>query len=164
MINKKVEKALNEQIQAEFYSAYMYLGMSLSFAEQSLNGIANWFKVQHDEENVHAHKIIDFIIERGGKVDLKEIEAPGSDFGSPLVAFEKALKHEQYVTSLINKLYELAIEEKDYATQVFLQWFINEQVEEEDSVGEIVEQMKRIPENSAALFYFDQKLATRKED
>lgn len=164
MISKKVQKALNDQVQAEFYSAYMYLGMSLSFAEQSLNGIAHWFKVQYDEENIHAHKIIDFIVERGGKVELKEIKAPGSDFGSPLAAFEKSLEHEQYVTSLINKLYELAMEEKDYATQVFLQWFITEQVEEEDSVGEIVEQMKRIPENSAALFYFDQKLAAREDD
>lgn len=164
MISKKVQKALNDQIQAEFYSAYMYLGMSTSFAQQSLNGIAHWFKVQYEEENTHAHKIIDFIIERGGQVELKEIKAPGTDFGSPLEVFEKALKHEQYVTSLINKLYELAMEEKDYATQVFLQWFIDEQVEEEDSVGEIVEQMKRIPDNSAALLYFDQKLADRKED
>ena len=164
MISKKVQKALNDQVQAEFYSAYMYLAMSTSFAEQSLSGIAHWFKVQYEEENTHAHKIIDYIIERGGKVELKEIKAPGTDFGSPLAVFEKALSHEQHVTSLINKLYELAVEEKDYATQVFLQWFITEQVEEEDSVGEIVEQMKRIPENSAALFYFDQKLAARKDD
>lgn len=161
MINEKVLKALNDQVKAEFESAYMYLAMSTQFAEQALDGMAHWMKLQYEEEVTHAHKIINYIIERGGQVKLEALSAPKDDYGSPLQIFEASLKHEEYVTSLINKLYELAGSEKDYATQVFLQWFISEQVEEEDSFGEIVDKMKKIPENSAALFYFDKNLASR---
>ncbi len=164
MISSKMQTAINDQIQAEFYSAYMYLAMSVYFSGQNLDGIAHWLKVQYEEENEHAHKLIDFLLERGGTVELKAIQAPDKKYGSALQTFEKVLAHEKLVTSLIHKLYELAIKEKDYASQVFLQWFISEQVEEEANADAIVEQMKRIPENSAALFYFDKKLGKREED
>ena len=163
MLSKKLQTALNNQIQAEFYSAYMYLSMSAYYSKQSLNGIANWLKVQYGEEREHALKIYDYVIERGGEVELKDIKASKSDFGSPVETFEQVLEHEKHVTSLINKLYQLSISEKDYATQIFLEWFITEQVEEEASVEEVVEKMKRIPENSAALFYFDEVLGRRVE-
>ena len=164
MISEKMRNTLNDQIQAEFASAYMYLGMSIALSEQNLDGMASWMKIQYEEEREHAQKIIDFLIERGGKVELKDIETAGSDFGSPLQIFEKSLAHEKHVTALIHNLYALALEEKDYATQIFLQWFITEQVEEEDTFGAVVEKMKQIPENSAALFYFDKALGKREDD
>ncbi len=161
MISKKLQKAINDQIQAEYYSAYMYLGMSTHFAQQSLNGFAHWFKAQFEEEMTHGHKLMGYLLERGGVVELKDIQATKDKYTTPLLVFEKVLAHEQHVTSLIDNLYQMAIAEKDNATCVFLQWFINEQVEEEATASEIVEKMKRIPDNSAALFYFDDKLGQR---
>jgi len=135
MISKKIEKALNKQINAELYSAYLYLSMVAYFESVNLPGFANWMKVQTQEELMHAMKIYDFVNERGGRVVLKAIEAPPTEWDSPLDAFEATYKHEQKVTGLINNLVNLAIEEKDHATSSFLQWFVNEQVEEESSVG-----------------------------
>ncbi len=163
MISSKMQAAINDQIQAEFFSAYMYLAMSVYYSDQNLPGIAHWLRVQYEEETEHAEKLIDYLVERGGVVELKAIQAPDKKYGSVLQTFEKVLAHEKLVTSLIHKLYELAVKEKDYASQVFLQWFISEQVEEEANADEIVQQAKRIPENSAALFYFDKKLGKRED-
>ena len=149
MINKKMQDALNAQVNAEMYSAYLYLSMESFFKSLNLNGFANWMRVQTQEEMMHAMKIYDFIYERGGRVLLKTVEGPQTKWDSPLAVFEAVLKHEQKVTSLINDLVDLAIEEKDHATNSFLQWFVNEQVEEEASADEKVRQLKMM-ENASA--------------
>jgi ferritin len=139
-----MEKALDEQINAELYSAYFYLSMVSYFESISLSGFASWMKVQVQEELSHADKFMNYIHERGGKITFKEIESPKSNWKSPLEVFKATLKHEQYVTSLINNLVGIAISEKDYATQNFLQWYVSEQVEEESSVSQVVEQLKLV--------------------
>jgi ferritin len=161
MIGKKMEKALNEQVNAEMYSAYLYLSMESWFKAQNLNGFANWMRVQTQEEMVHAMKIYDFIIERGGRVLLKTIEGPETKWDSPLAAFEAVNKHEQKVTSLINNLVDLAIEEKDHATNSFLQWFVNEQVEEEANADLLVKQLKLMENAPGGMFMLDKELAQR---
>ena len=161
MIGKKMEKALNEQINAEYYSAYLYLSMVAYFEDQNLAGFANWMKSQVQEETMHAMKFFDFVCERGGRVTLKAIEQPPKTWKSPLAAFEAAYKHEQLVTSLINKLVDLAITEKDHATNAFLQWFVNEQVEEETSVDSVVQKLKMVGDAPGALFMIDRELGQR---
>ncbi len=161
MIGKKMEKALNEQINAEYYSAYLYLSMVAYFEDKNLPGFSHWMKNQVQEETMHAMKIFDFVCERGGRVTLKEIEQPPKSWKSPLDAFEAAYKHEQLVTSLINKLVDLAITEKDHATNSFLQWFVNEQVEEETSVDTIVQNLKMAENAPGALFMIDRELGRR---
>lgn len=161
MINTKVQEAINDQIQAELYSAYLYLAMSAYCEEQNLKGFAHWLKGQHDEETSHAYKFMEHLQDRGGKVVLKAIEAPGTEFGTPVAVFEKVLAHEKYVTERIHKLYELALAEKDYAAQILLQWFITEQVEEEATASAILEKIKMIPEKSGGLFYLDKELGKR---
>ena len=161
MIGKKMEKALNEQVNAEMYSAYLYLSMESWFKSQNLNGFANWMRVQTQEEMVHAMKIYDFVIERSGRMQLKTIEGPETKWGSPLDAFEAVSKHEQKVTGLINDLVDLAIKEKDHATNIFLQWFVNEQVEEEASADELVKQLKLMQNAPGGMFMLDRELGQR---
>ena len=161
MIGKKMEKALNEQVNAEMYSAYLYLSMESYFKSLNLNGFANWMRVQTQEEMTHAMKIYDYIIERGGRVLLKAIEGPKTEWESPLDVMKAVSKHEQKVTSLINKLVDLAIEEKDHATNGFLQWFVNEQVEEESSADELVQKLKLMENAPGGMFMLDKELSLR---
>ncbi len=161
MLTKKMEEALNKQVNAEFYSAYLYLAMAAYFESIDLAGCAKWMYAQTQEEMVHGMKIYDFINERGGRVKLDKIEAPQVEWESPLAVFEHAYSHEQYVTSLINDLMNLAIEEKDHATQIFLQWFVTEQVEEEASANEVVQKLKLAGTSSGGLFMVDRELGQR---
>ncbi len=161
MISQKMQDALNEQVNAELYSAYMYLSMSAYFESTNLPGFANWMKIQAKEETGHAMKIYDFVIERAGRATLKAIEAPPAQWKSPLDAFEATFKHEQKVTGLINDLVNLAIEEKDHATKGFLQWFVDEQVEEEASADAIVQQLKLIKDAPGGLFMINNQLGQR---
>ncbi|HCO94620.1 MAG TPA: ferritin [Phycisphaerales bacterium] len=161
MISKKMEKALNEQVNAELYSAYLYLSMEAYFKSLNLNGFANWMRVQTQEEVSHAMKIYGFVDERGGRITLKTIEGPQTKWDSPLAVFKDIYKHEQKVTSLINDLVNLAIEEKDHATNTFLQWFVNEQVEEEASADQVVQQLKIMEKAPGGMFMLDRELAQR---
>lgn len=161
MISKKMEDALNEQVNAEIYSAYLYLSMESYFKSQNLNGFANWMRIQTQEEVLHAMKIYDFINERGGRVTLKAIEGPPTEWDSALAVFQAAYGHEQKVTGLINDLVDLAIKEKDHATNSFLQWFVNEQVEEEASADEIVQQLKMMENAPGGMFMLDRELGQR---
>ena len=161
MIMKKMEQALNGQLNAEYYSSYMYLSMAAYFSSIDLPGFANWMRIQVQEEEFHALKFYDYIIERCGRVILQTIEAPPSEWDSPLEAFKATLAHEQKVTGLINDLVYLAREEKDNATEIFLQWFVSEQVEEEDSVNTVLGQLKLIKDSPQALFMLDKELAQR---
>lgn len=161
MINAKMQEALNKQIQAEFFSSYLYLSMSAFCHSINLKGFASWMVQQAKEEQTHAMKLFDHLIERGGRANLLEIEKPQSDFKSALDVFQKTLEHEQKVTSLINKLYAMSIKEDDYPLQVLLQWFISEQVEEEGNATEILEKLKLIGEKSGAILYIDKELGKR---
>ncbi len=161
MISQKMQDAINSQIQAEMYSANLYLAMSVYCEGKSLKGFANWLKVQYQEETFHVMKFITYLVDRGGKVRLGTIDAPPAEFGTLSELFEKVLDHERHVTSLINKLYEVAVEEKDFAAQIFLQWFINEQVEEESSASEVIDKLAVIGEKTADILYLDKELSTR---
>ena len=158
MIVKKMQDALNDQINAELYSAYIYLAMAAYFESENLSGFASWMRVQTQEETAHAMKIFDFVNERGGKVALKAIDEPPAEWKSPLVAFKAASEHEQYITGRIN---DLVIKEKDHATNAFLQWFVNEQVEEETSVDSVVQNLKMAEKAPGALFMMDRELGQR---
>jgi len=161
MITKKMEKALNEQINKEFYSAYLYLAMSAYCNKLGMPGAEHWFRMQYDEEVIHMTKMFDYVMQHGGDAHLMQINEPPTDFGSILGAFEASLKHEQFVTKSINELLDVAVEDRDHATQVFLQWFITEQVEEEANVQEIVQRLKLAGDNGGALIMLDDKLALR---
>ncbi len=161
MSNKVLEKALNEQLNAEMYSSYLYLSMSAYFSDAGLSGFANWMRIQAQEELSHAMKFYDYINERGGRVILKQIDAPETEWESPLAAMEAVLEHEKKVTALINDLVDLAIKEKDHATNIFLQWFVTEQVEEEDSVNEVLSKLKLIGGEGNGMFIIDKELSTR---
>ena len=161
MISKKMQEALNGQVAAEFYSAYLYLSMSAYLESIDLKGFANWMRVQYQEEVSHAEKIFDHVIERDGRAVVKAWEAPPAEWKSALDVFETAYKHEQKVTSLINGLVDQALAEKDHATYNFLQWFVNEQVEEEASVKTIVQQLKLLGDSRAGLFQIDRELGQR---
>ncbi len=161
MLKKKILKALNEQINAEMYSSYLYLSMESYFQSVSLGGFAAWMRAQVQEELMHAMKFYDFVNERGGRVTLNAINKPERDWESPLAAFQHILRHEQLVTSLINDLVDLAAREKDHATGIFLQWFVSEQVEEEATVGEIVNRLELIGNDSSGLFFLDAELGKR---
>ncbi|HMM19938.1 MAG TPA: ferritin [Selenomonadales bacterium] len=164
MISQKMQDAINNQIQAELASAYLYLSMAAYCEKENMKGFGQWLRVQYQEETGHAMKLLDYLLERGGQPLLKAIDAPPAEFGSWLSMFEKVLSHEQHVTALIHSLYEVALAERDYASQIFLQWYISEQVEEEASASEIVERLKMLQDNSGALFYLDKELGKRKED
>ncbi len=161
MLSDKMQDALNGQLNAEFYSSYFYLSMNAYFKSVNLDGFANWMYYQVQEELTHSMKFYDFINQRGGKVKLLQVEAPSAEWGSPLAVFEATLEHEQKVTGLINELVELALAEHDHATNIFLQWFVSEQVEEEESVGGVLEQIKLIGEAKGGLFMIDRELAKR---
>ena len=161
MISPTVQNAINDQIKHEFYSSYLYLAMSAYFETLSLPGFASWMRVQSQEEHEHAMKFFDFLNDRGGTVELQALDQPPGEFQSPLDVFEQSLGHERKVTALINKLYELALKENDYATQTLLQWFITEQVEEEKNAGQIVEQLKMTGGEPSALLLLDRELAGR---
>jgi ferritin len=164
LLDKTVQDAMNDQIKNELYSAYQYLAMSAYCESMNLPGFAHWMRVQFQEEMEHALKFYDFIQARRGRVLLQAVEQPVNDFHSPLEAFEQALEHEQKVTSQINDLYELAVSENDYASQTFLQWFVTEQVEEEKNVGDVVETLKMVGDQSEALFLLDRELSKRQDE
>jgi len=161
MIPKKVEEAINKQINAEIWSAYLYLSMSSYFASEGLNGFANWMRVQWQEERSHALKFFDYLTERGGKPVLKAIADVPEKWAGPLDAFQEVLRHEQHVTALINTLMDVAIEEKDHATKSMLQWFIDEQVEEEANAQEIIDNLKLVQGQGGGLFMIDRELKQR---
>jgi ferritin len=161
MLSDRMEKALNGQVNAELYSSYLYLSMNAYFKSVNLDGFANWMYAQAQEELMHAMKLYDYINQRGGRTLLAAIEAPPDQWESPLSVFEDTLKHEKKVTGLINGLVDIAMEERDHATQIFLQWFVTEQIEEEESVGNVLEQLKLLGDAKQGLFMMDRELATR---
>ena len=161
MIKKKIQDEINDQIQAEFQSAYIYLGMSAWFESKNLDGFAHWMKMQWQEEIEHGMKFYRHMLSRGGEVELKKLDAPGASISSAKEAFEQALEHERYITKRIHKLYDMAQKEDDYPLQSFLHWFIDEQVEEEDAVGGILEQLEMIGDQPSALLVLDRELAGR---
>lgn len=160
-LSSPMETALNQQINAETYSAYLYLSMAAYFDSLNLPGFAQWMRVQTQEELVHAMKFFSFVNERNGRVLLQPIAGPPTDWASPLAAFEAAYEHEQKVTGLINNLVDLALQERDHASNIFLQWFITEQVEEEASANDIVQKLKLAGDNPHHLFVLDRELGTR---
>ena len=161
MLSSAVQDNMNQQINAEFYSAYLYLSMAAHFEGENLRGMAHWMQIQAKEEAGHAMKFFKFIVERGGRVTLTAIAAPATTWDSPQAIFDAVYKHERHVTSLINKLVDLAIAEKDHASGVFLQWFVNEQVEEEANASEILHQIKVLGDSKPGLFMLDRQLAQR---
>ncbi|MFO8174798.1 MAG: ferritin [Longimicrobiales bacterium] len=160
-MNERIQKGFNEQINEELFSSYVYLAMAAHFESLNLEGFASWMRHQAQEEVEHAMRFFTHINRRGGRVNLAAIGEPPVDFGSPLEAFEKALAHEQHITGTINALYEMALEEKDYPAQLELQWFIDEQVEEEENTGNVVELLKLAGDNKGALLMLDRELAKR---
>jgi len=161
MINEKVAKVLNEQINKEFYSAYLYLSMSAYFSDLGLLGFANWMRVQAQEEQAHAMLMYDFLVNRGEKVVLTTIDAPENNWNSTLDVMEEVLTHEVYVTSLINNIMTVAEEVKDRATMSYFNWFIDEQVEEEANSQDIISKLKLIGDDKSALYLLDKDLAAR---
>jgi len=161
MISKALQDAINEHINKELFSSYLYLSMAAYFEDKNLPGFAHWMRVQEAEEREHAMKFYDHLIERGGRVALKAIDAPATDWKSSLELFKEVAAHEAKVTASINALYELALKEKDYPAQVMLQWFITEQVEEEKNAAEIVANLQLIEERGTAVLMLDHRLAKR---
>ena len=161
MLGENMQVALNNQLNAEAYSGYLYLSMASYFESLGLLGFANWMYMQAREEFYHTSKFYRFILDRGGRALLKPIEGPPTEWASPLAAFEDAYVHEQKVTSLINGLVDLAIKDSDHATNTFLQWFVTEQVEEESSVEAVIQQLKLTSDSGSGLFMVDKDLATR---
>ncbi len=160
-MNERIRSSLNDQVNAELYSSYLYLSMCSYFKRLNLEGFARWLEVQALEELTHAMKFFNFIDERGGSIELKAIEGPPTSWESPLAAFEAVYKHEQKVTALIYNLVNIGTEEKDHATTNFLQWFITEQVEEETSADAIVQKLRLIGGEGSGLFLVDQELGQR---
>lgn len=161
MISAVMEKAINEQINKELFSSYLYLSMAAYFENTGLAGAAKWMYAQASEENEHAMKFFEHLIDRGGRVSLAAIAAPQSEWDGPMAAFKAVLEHEKFVTQSIHNLYELALQEKDYPVQVLLQWYIAEQVEEEKNASEIIESMKRIEAHETAVLQLDHQLGKR---
>ncbi len=161
MFSQALQDALNEQVKNEFYSAHIYLAMSSWFEGQSLPGFAKWMRVQYQEELVHGLKIFDFISDRDGRALVSGFDTPPADWKSPLNVFENSYAHEQKVTAMINNLYTLAVKENDYPTIVLLQWFINEQVEEEKNAKLIVDQLRMAGDNVTALLLLDREMGAR---
>ena len=161
MISTKMQEALNKQLNEELFSSYLYLSMATYFEEKNLKGFAHWFRIQSQEENMHGMKFFNFIVQKGGKVSLKQIETPKTDWNSILEVFTDSLKHEQKISGLINLLTELSMNEKDYATHTFLQWFITEQVEEEANVHELIQKLEMIGDNKSGLYLLDNELRSR---
>ena len=160
-LTQKMEDAINEQIQAEYYSSYLYLAMAAYCDSINMPGYGHWMRVQAREEMAHVMKFYHYVVDRGGRVVFGAIEQPPVEYTSILAVAAETYAHEQKVTSLIGKLYEVAVAEKDYATQSFLQWYIDEQVEEEDNARTIVEQLKMVGDHVSGLFMLDRHLASR---
>lgn len=156
-----MEAALNEQVNAELWSAYLYLSMAMQFENAGQPGVANWFRIQFKEEQAHAEIFMNYINQRGGRVELKAIEAVPTQWPTPLAAFKDTLAHEQKVTSLINNLFAMAEAENDYATRDRLAWFVTEQVEEEDNARTLIDKFTMIGNDGMGLYMLNQELATR---
>jgi ferritin len=161
MISKTMQDAINEQINKEFYSSYLYLAMAAYFEDKNLPGFAHWMRLQAEEEREHAMKFFNYLVDRGSRPVLKSIATPPAEWKSSLEVFQEVQKHEAHVTASINALYELALQEKDYPTQVLLHWFIQEQVEEEKNAAEIVQQLELIEAHGTAVLMLDHRLAKR---
>ena len=161
MINEKLQEAFNDQINKEFYSEYLYLAMKIYFQEQNLQGFVNWFDVQVQEEHAHAMGMFDYLNERGGKIELRAIDKPVVEGNTPLEIFEHVLRHEEYVTSRINHLMDVAEEVKDRAALHLLDWYLKEQVEEESTVGGVLATLRLIGDDKKALLMLDKDLAAR---
>jgi ferritin len=161
MLDDKMQEALNFQLNRELYSAYLYLSMGAYFEDQDLPGFGNWMRVQAQEELAHAMKFYNYIVQRGGRVLLADIEAPDTQWESPQAAFEQVYEHEQMVTGLINSLVDLALEISDHASNNFLQWYVAEQVEEEESASGVLQKVKMAGESGSGLFMLDGELAQR---
>ncbi len=160
-LQEKILEKLNQQLNNELYAAYIYQAMGAQFEAEGLEGFASWMDAQTREELEHARKFYDYINERGGRVELEAIDKPPSDFGSPLEAFQKALEHEEMVTDKINQLVKLAREEDDYATESFLQWFVDEQVEEEESVNAIIDKLEMVGDSDSGIYLLSKELGRR---
>ena len=161
MMEKTIEKAFNEHLNAEFFSSYLYLSMANYFAAENLEGMAHWMRLQTDEERMHAMKFVDFINDRGGRVILEQIDQPQTDWESPLDAFRQAYAHEQLISKKINNLVDLTVKESSHAANAFLQWFVSEQVEEESVAQAIVGKLELIQDNPMGLLMIDQQLGQR---
>ncbi len=161
MISDKLADAINAQINRELFSEYLYISMQAWFANQNLDGMANWMDVQGKEERFHAMKFFNYLVERGGKVVLKALDQPTVDFSSPLEIFTAALKHEEFISKSINSLMDVAISENDHACRSFLQWYVDEQVEEEANADKIVQKLKMIGDNTYGIYMLDAELGTR---
>jgi ferritin len=164
MITKVMQDAINEQINKELYSSYLYLSMAAFFEHTDLPGFAKWMHIQADEEHEHGMKFFQHVLDRGGKVELKAIAAPRTDWKTNLELFKQVQDHEAQVTASINALYELALKEKDYPAQVMLQWFINEQVEEEKNAADVVKQLELIEAKGTAVLMLDHQMGKRGKD
>ncbi len=161
MFSERLQAAINDQINAEFYSAYLYLAMSAYLEDRDLPGMAHWMRMQYEEEIFHALKFFDFMIDRGARVILKAIDAPPTEFGTVEDVFAEVLAHEQKVTALIHNLYKMAVEEGDYPTQSLLQWFIDEQVEEEKNANDVLARVRMVKDYPPGLLMIDEALAQR---
>ena len=161
MKNAKIIQALNDQVNKEFFSAYFYLSMQAYFSSSNLDGFANYFRVQVQEERDHALGFFNYLNKIGGKITLTEIKEPQNGFSSPQEVFELALKHEQFITQSIYELMNISREIKDHTTEIFLQWYITEQVEEEENMGRVLNKLKLIKGDGAGLFMIDSELAQR---
>lgn len=161
MLSKSLRDAMNDHLSKELYAAHLYLGMSAYFDENNLPGCAAWMRAQAEEERTHGMKFYEYIYDRGGHVELMSLDKPPSKYKSALDAFQQAYEHERHVTEAIHGLYAQALEEKDYASQVFLQWFVQEQVEEEKTSGTLVETLKMVGDSTASLLIFDRELGSR---
>jgi len=161
MLNKRIEEMINDQMNFEIYSSYIYLAMAAYCDSEDLTGFASWFNVQVKEELFHVEQFYKYLVERGGRPTYTAIDAPQKDWESPLAAFENALVHEGIVTDRINKIMTAALEENDHATVSFLKWFIDEQVEEEASVDAVIKQLRLIGDSGQALFFMNRELAAR---
>lgn len=161
MLSQSVQLLLNQQVAKELYASNLYLAMSGHFAEANLMGMANWMRIQSEEERGHALRFFDFVIDREGQVEVGAVDQPPAEFGNPVEIFAQALEHERKVTASINAIYAQAVKNDDYATQIFLQWFITEQVEEEASAAEMVERLKMAGDDRAALLMLDAEMKGR---
>ena len=161
MISKKVEKAMNKQMNLELYSSYVYLAMAAYFDSLNLDGFSHWMRLQAQEEMAHSLKLFDYILEREGTITLTAVKAPPATWKSPLAGCKDALAHEKENTKQINELMNLAFSEKDHATRIFLQWFVEEQVEEEATASKLVEKVKQVEKSTGVMFILDQELAKR---
>jgi len=161
MINQKIQDALNAQINREQYSAQLYLAMSAQCEAKSFRGFAHWLQAQAQEETAHAMKLVTFLLERGGHLELKGIAAPPTEFGTVTEVFEKILEHERSITASINALFELSRAEKDHASEITLQWYVTEQVEEEANVSQVLDHLRAVGEKGGGIWYLDSRMGKR---